>query len=533
MEALLRGETTQSGLKDISNGQNPPLPKPQIPPKQRHVKAAESAPIARIPHPLEANETIKDVPTSSRRHLPLGNGVSNLLYARRLPSPPIYRRDTAVRRSQKKRCKDDSALVVANHLTKQESSSMRKLVCPLCAQTFGYGFGLECHLLSVHLDELGTYKRDELSRIRITNCPYCKAQFLRPAAALRHLYYQHPAEAAGFFVVNKSSLISTDVDMLRCRFCEQRFLSHHQKLMLLHVEQKHLVELEEILTSSRRTRDGLVIRQEEKASPELAMMLSTTRRRRDEAHGTFCREAFTLADDHQFVTEEALRLLQCGRAGNCSKRSLGSSSPDSPPHHYWEIVDENSPVVERKPFAATPFRRSKKRVKRESVKRTKSTPPDSTRTPSVESSKTSLTVSTSLPFTSLVKKSSNNSREGASSTSSSAKLLHQGTAHHRSKSLNDAGVGMNKKLFPACISGVEDQDMQRDEQLRMFKCNLCGVAFLENAFLLTHLKNKHHGGGMGKALKPNYACGACPAKFFKNNFLAKHVEKHQFQLLAS
>ena len=66
---------------------------------------------------------------------------------------------------------------------------------------------------------------------------------------------------------------------------------------------------------------------------------------------------------------------------------------------------------------------------------------------------------------------------------------------------------------------------------KLFKCNLCEVAFLENAFLLTHLKNKHKSSVMSRALRPQYSCGACPAKFFKNSFLVKHTECHQFELV--
>ena len=56
-------------------------------------------------------------------------------------------------------------------------------------------------------------------------------------------------------------------------------------------------------------------------------------------------------------------------------------------------------------------------------------------------------------------------------------------------------------------------------------CNLCEVAFLENAFLLSHHRVKHPSYSI---VRPRYSCGACPAKFFKNSFLVKHVESHIF-----
>ena len=60
-------------------------------------------------------------------------------------------------------------------------------------------------------------------------------------------------------------------------------------------------------------------------------------------------------------------------------------------------------------------------------------------------------------------------------------------------------------------------------------CNLCEVAFLENAFLLSHHRIKHP----SYSVRPRYSCGACPAKFFKNSFLVKHAESHLFFTLPS
>ena len=99
--------------------------------------------------------------------------------------------------------------------------------------------------------------------------------------------------------------------------------------------------------------------------------------------------------------------------------------------------------------------------------------------------------------------------------------------------------------------------------LKLFKCNLCEASFADNEILLSHLKNRHHkrkgllpaaaaaagvvglmmgshesnnnnnhglpplASAMSRALKPQFSCGACPAKFFKNSFLIKHCESHE------
>lgn len=55
-----------------------------------------------------------------------------------------------------------------------ECSDARQLYCLLCAQQFGYTFGLECHLLSVHRDDLKELATQQ--DLVIEKCPKCSAQ---------------------------------------------------------------------------------------------------------------------------------------------------------------------------------------------------------------------------------------------------------------------------------------------------------------------------------------------------------------------
>ena len=66
-----------------------------------------------------------------------------------------------------------------------------------------------------------------------------------------------------------------------------------------------------------------------------------------------------------------------------------------------------------------------------------------------------------------------------------------------------------------------------DESTKLFKCNLCEVAFADNVILLGHLKNRHRSAMSKVLLRPQFSCGICPAKFFKNSFLIKHCESHE------
>ncbi|QQP58275.1 Uncharacterized protein FKW44_003537, partial [Caligus rogercresseyi] len=147
--------------------------------------------------------------------LPKGNAVSNVLYARRLPSPPIVRKD----------------------------EENRRLYCPLCAQPFGYVFGLECHLLSVHYEDLKLLKdgdRLDDGEFIPRLCPVCRAQFLKEGLVVRHLVVDHPDFVTK--IVNSSS--NSD---LNCRFCDQKFLHRHLRLFMIHLEQKHTKDLEGII----------------------------------------------------------------------------------------------------------------------------------------------------------------------------------------------------------------------------------------------------------------------------------------------
>ena len=58
----------------------------------------------------------------------------------------------------------------------------------------------------------------------------------------------------------------------------------------------------------------------------------------------------------------------------------------------------------------------------------------------------------------------------------------------------------------------------------LFRCNLCGDKFTDNNNLLLHLKTNHM--AVTRALKAQFSCARCPAKFFKIAFLMKHSLTH-------
>ncbi|CAB4064968.1 unnamed protein product [Lepeophtheirus salmonis] len=197
---------------------------PAAPPLVKSFNEGPSSPVKTPPAPVQIkrrrasdndNDDSRINDMIHHRLLPKGNAVTNVLYARRLPSPPIVR--------------------------KEEEN--RRLYCPLCAQPFGYVFGLECHLLSVHYEDLKLLKdgdRLDDGEFIPRLCPVCRAQFLKEGLVVRHLVVDHPDFVTK--IVNSSP--NSD---LNCRFCDQKFLHRHLRLFMIHLEQKHTKDLEGVI----------------------------------------------------------------------------------------------------------------------------------------------------------------------------------------------------------------------------------------------------------------------------------------------
>ena len=76
----------------------------------------------------------------------------------------------------------------------ENSMDEKRLNCPLCINTFGYSFGLECHLLSSHAEELQQIRMGKLSLKNADNlhgCLCCAAQFVRVEILVKHILEEH------------------------------------------------------------------------------------------------------------------------------------------------------------------------------------------------------------------------------------------------------------------------------------------------------------------------------------------------------
>lgn len=336
----------------------------------------------------------------------------------------------------------------------QSDELLKRLNCPLCTNTFGYSFGLECHLLSVHQQELQLIREGGGRKLtQSCGCLCCAAQFLKLDTLVRHLLEDHKdfllTSLTSFdFEFNPSQSLSRHFD---CQFCGQKFLKRHQKLFLAHLEQKHLPDLALFVKNS----DMVLFNIDSVENIEIKLLQS-------------------LSQKVRITAEKPRRSLSAQRVKSDrildqSDRILDQNGPhyeqiQSSPHHY-EIIASPQPIL------TSTIRRFKKKLRRSE----------------------STTAQKSLRF-------KLNTYKGNPQPEPNSEEISSSYSSNSEETLRFAG--------------------------NLYKCNLCEIAFAENAFLLTHLKNKHRS-TVSKALKPHFSCGACPAKFFKNSFLVKHCEFHE------
>lgn len=500
--------------------------------------------------------------------------VANRLYSRKLPSPPVAKRLRSGSTSSSQclvKSQDDASIlqtspsqprqqptlsckVIANHLTKQFGSdkklcSRRKLFCPLCPQTFGFPFNLESHLLSSHNQDLVDMSTSGLSRIKIENCPYCAAQYLKKSAVIRHLVCHHSEHVIRVLYSTPSlqpklQLQLREIDsplsnesVINCCFCPQRFRPWHKKLLMLHIEKKHLSDLESIFFRQSR---GLATRSGQRGQSSF----TNVRQELEEDHVFLSASVFPCKNkvkdspsnhDYEIIDGDEFDAINWSvgeEKGSKRSRAISSSGDDYDEHHGIKTNDGKR--MRKKNVRRA--KRSKSDISHcpSSVKNdynTKRTEEDQftrqhgvqlelrTQTaiaaanPKVEKSEKDLRSPTPIS-------QSPNGSDGTTASRNSSKMA----------SLFTRGGSGRWSLMRRKNEGKENKDPVASKgHQRLFKCNLCGAAFVENAFLLVHLKNKHH--SMERALRPTYCCGGCPAKFFKNRFLVKHVESHQFELV--
>ena len=295
---------------------------PSLPPKKksitinfktnsRHQTESNKPASSQVQPPFEESPTlITDI--VHQRLLPKDNCVTNILYARRLPSPPVFRRKYSQEQPKNLFARDDQFVEKRSLETSCFSPNRRYcnnpyeeiesgngvtnaplLYCPLCINNFGYSFGLECHLLSAHQDVLRVAQNEphfvqDVLLDRSEWCPCCSAQFLSSGLLIKHLVSVHSEYILNCldpdFFASRNMQMNPLRQQLHCNFCGQSFQRRHQKMFVQHVENKHIGELEAMLMSKDllfqndfSKNDNKFPKSEGKMSMEVKLMLSLSK----------------------------------------------------------------------------------------------------------------------------------------------------------------------------------------------------------------------------------------------------------------
>jgi hypothetical protein len=182
-------------------------------------------------------------------------------------------------------------------------------------------FGLECHLLSAHFDEL----LDQSNGPR--NCPCCHAQFLRTEVLIRHLVQQHPD-----YLTN--TLLSADdggARHINCRFCGKQFLARHRKLLMLHIEQSHVADVDGMLNMSTNPLSGS-LSHPSSSSGHFSMSCDGCTHDLDEDYQFL--QASPVPRPPTLTTPESPSPMR-------ARRSLKFNESDPQEHHYYDILDNS------------------------------------------------------------------------------------------------------------------------------------------------------------------------------------------------
>ena len=269
-----------------------------------------------------------------------------------------------------------------------------------------------------------------------------------------------------------------------CQFCGQKFLRRHQKLFLVHLEQKHLRDLELHMQEYEMVLMH-VVTSIENVEIKLLQNLSSKCRvtARNPCHTEKC--------------AAKRRSMSAQRVKNDLNDLNFYEKLNISPEHVYAVIE--SPKTQN---LSNTLKNMKKKLKKSDSFKEK---------PNYKIPKKALKKSNSASGNSTLGPLRPKSRTYRSIPQPEPPGNSEGEEDRRRTSVST--YSSSSTVEPFRFRG------------NLYKCNLCEIAFEENAFLLTHLKNRHRS-TMTRALRPHFSCGACPAKFFKNSFLVKHCEFH-------
>ncbi|RZF36110.1 hypothetical protein LSTR_LSTR013153 [Laodelphax striatellus] len=401
---------------------------------------------------------------------------------------------------------------VTNQFVSEACNASLQLYCPFCLDEFKLEFLLKEHIKATHPHELKNVVRLKSGEVEFNACPFCHAKYYTRDLLPKHIVRKHQESALAMFP-------ETNPDKFAyCPFCSHKVLLRHSKMLILHIEKKHLTEFQHavktkcasVMMNSNDLKTLDYDRRNEGGCSTLSkkMKALTTNVSPDTVESarksilkktTSYPEGLNENEESKTMNNNQLSTFSLNNSSTMLRRSArrrlrfelpessssGSSFNKENSSMFNTSKRENfSPKKEKKLRWKNLFRFDGKKKNKKEAKESKKKPEKSKDLKAKKQSK----------FVTY-------SSESSSPKKGNKKV--QTTPVYSTISWNAPG---------AAIETATSQ----------FKCGLCYETFNKNAQLLEHIRKSHK----GLKLVPQYLCGHCDAKFYRNTFLVRHCWYH-------
>lgn len=115
-----------------------------------------------------------------------------------------------------------------------DNNNPQRMCCPFCIFDFGFEYILKEHIKASHPMEIKQILSSGPGDSDFYECPFCEAKFYHKDLLPKHVLRKHQ-----LCIVSMFSGFSPE-KYVYCRFCPHKILRKHYKLLLIHIERKHL-----------------------------------------------------------------------------------------------------------------------------------------------------------------------------------------------------------------------------------------------------------------------------------------------------
>ncbi|XP_065220873.1 zinc finger protein 397-like [Planococcus citri] len=135
---------------------------------------------------------------------------------------------------------------IASDLAIDAGKIPKRLCCPFCLFDFGFEFLLKSHIQESHSQEVKLLSKTNPDTIRTDICCYCGAKFYIHGLLPKHVIRKHQECILG---LASSTSDDAAAETVGCSFCPYKASSKQIKLLFIHLENKHLKNVDEMLSN--------------------------------------------------------------------------------------------------------------------------------------------------------------------------------------------------------------------------------------------------------------------------------------------